>query len=138
MSSPLTDYGRFARVTSLTIASLALLVGGCLVLAGRGGAVSGLAVGAAVALADVWLLVRSLRRVDVAAGQVRAGALTGLLMGRFVMVGLLIGIALMAQGLNKVAVIAGFMLFPLSAVLVASMSLRSEGAHRRHPRAAAR
>jgi hypothetical protein len=138
MSSPLTDYGRFARATSLTIASLALLLSGCLGLAGRGAAVSGVAVGAAVALADVWLLARSLRRVDVAQGEVRAGALTGLLMGRFVMVGLLIGIALVAQGLDKVGVIVGFMLFPLAAVLVAVVALRVEGAHRRHPRAAAR
>jgi hypothetical protein len=138
MSSPLTDSGRFARATSLTIASLALLLSGCLGLAGRGAAVSGVVVGAAVALADVWLLARSLRRVDVAQGQVRAGALTGLLMGRFVMVGLLIGIALVAQGLDKVGVIVGFMLFPLAAVLVAGVSLRAEGAERRHPRAAAR
>jgi hypothetical protein len=138
MSSPLTDYGRFARATSLTIASLALLLSGCLGLAGRGAAVSGVVVGAAVALADVWLLARSLRRVDVAQGQVRAGALTGLLMGRFVMVGLLIGIALVAQGLDKVGVIVGFMLFPLAAVLVGGVALRMESAHRRYPRAAAR
>jgi hypothetical protein len=138
MSSPLTDYGRFARATSLTILSLAMLLSGSLALAGRGSAVSGVAVGASVALADVWLLVRSLHRIDVAQGQVRAGALTGLLMGRFVMVGLLIGIALVAQGLDKVGVIVGFMLFPLAAVLVAVIALRAEGAERRHPGAAAR
>jgi hypothetical protein len=138
MRSPLTDYGRFARATSLTIVSLALLLSGSLLLARRGAAISGVAVGASVALADVWLLVRSLHRVDAAQGQVRAGALTGLLMGRFVMVGLLIGIAMVAQGLDKVGVIVGFMLFPLSAVLVAGIALRAEGAARRHPRAAAR
>jgi hypothetical protein len=138
MTTRLTDYGRFARATILTIVSLALLLGGLLALAGRGSAISGVAVGATVAIADVVLLLRSLRRVDVADGQVRAGALTGLLMGRFVMVGMLIGIALIAQGLDKVGVIVGFMLFPLSAVLVALVSLRAEGAQRRHPRAAAR
>jgi len=43
-----------------------------------------------------------------------------------------------AQGLDKVGVIVGFMLFPLSAVLVAGIALRAEGAERRHPNAAAR
>jgi hypothetical protein len=138
MTTRLTDYGRFARATILTITSLALLLCGLLAIAGRMSAISGVAVGAAVAVADVWLLLRSLRRVDVAAGQVRAGALTGLLMGRFVMVGMLVGIALVAQGLDKVGVIVGFLLFPLSAVLVAVVSLRIEGLQRRHPRAAAR
>jgi hypothetical protein len=138
MSTRLSDYGRFARATSLTIVSLALLLCGLLALVGRGSAVSGVAVGATVALADVMLLVRSLRRIDSAAGDVRAGALTGLLMGRFLMVGLLIGVALIAEGLDKVGVIVGFMLFPLAAVLVAGVSLRAEGAERRHPRAAAR
>ncbi|HEV7678769.1 MAG TPA: hypothetical protein VGQ42_09400 [Candidatus Dormibacteraeota bacterium] len=138
MTTRLTDYGRFARATILTIVSLALLLSGLLAVAGRGSAVSGVAVGAIVAVADVWLLLRSLRRVDVAQGEVRAGALTGLLMGRFVMVGLLIGIALIAQGLDKVGVIAGFLLFPVAAVLVALVSLRIEGLQRRHPGAAAR
>jgi hypothetical protein len=138
MTTRLTDYGRFARATILTIISLALLLCGLLAIAGRMSAISGLAVGAAVAVADVWLLLRSLRRVDVAQGEVRAGALTGLLMGRFVMVGMLVGIALVAQGLDKVGVIVGFLLFPLAAVLVALVSLRIEGVHRRHPRAAAR
>jgi hypothetical protein len=138
MTTRLTDYGRFARATILTIASLALLLSGLLAVAGRVSAVSGVAVGATVAMADVWLLLRSLRRVDVAEGQVRAGALTGLLMGRFVMVGMLIGIALVAQGLDKVGVIVGFLLFPLSAVLVALVSLRIEGQQRRHPSASAR
>ena len=138
MTTRLTDYGRFARATILTIASLALLLSGLLAVAGRTSAISGVAVGATVAVADVWLLLRSLRRVDTADGQVRAGALTGLLMGRFVMVGMLIGIALVAQGLDKVGVIVGFLLFPVSAVLVAVVSLRAEGQHRRHPRAAAR
>jgi hypothetical protein len=138
MTTRLTDYGRFARATILTIISLALLLCGLLAIAGRMSAISGVAVGAAVAVADVWLLLRSLRRVDVAQGEVRAGALTGLLMGRFVMVGMLVGIALVAQGLDKVGVIVGFLLFPLAAVLVALVSLRIEGLQRRHPRAAAR
>lgn len=138
MTTRLTDYGRFARATVLTIAALALLLGGLLAIAGRSSAISGLAVGATVAIADVVLLVRSIRRIDVPGGQVRAGALTGLLMGRFVMVGLLVGIALIAQGLDKVGVIVGFLLFPLSAVLVAGVSLRIEGLQRRHPGAAAR
>ena len=138
MTTRLTDYGRFARATILTIASLALLLGGLLATVGRTAAIPGLAVGAAVAIADVWLLLRSLRRVDVAQGEVRAGALTGLLMGRFVMVGLLIGIALIAQGLDKVGVIVGFLLFPLAAVLVAGVSLRIEGLQRRHARALSR
>jgi hypothetical protein len=138
MTTRLTDYGRFARATILTIVSLALLLSGLLAVAGRGSAVSGVAVGAIVAVADVWLLLRSLRRVDDAQGQVRAGALTGLLMGRFVMVGMLIGIALVAQGLDKVGVIAGFLLFPVAAVLVALVSLRIEGLQRRHPGEAAR
>lgn len=131
MTTRLSDYGQFARATILTIVSLALLLGGLLAVAGRAAAISGLAVGAAVAVADVVLLVRSLRRVDVPAGQVRAGALTGLLMGRFVMVSLLVGIALIAHGLDKVGVIVGFMLFPLSAVLVALLSLRDGSTHRR-------
>jgi hypothetical protein len=137
MTTRLSDYGRFARATILTIISLALLLGGLLAVAGRAAAIGGLAVGAAVAVADVALLVRSLRRVDVASGEVRAGALTGLLMGRFLMVSLLIGIALVARGLDKVGVIVGFMLFPLAAVLVAVISLRAERAQRRPPRAAA-
>jgi hypothetical protein len=138
MTTRLTDYGRFARATILTIASLALLLSGLLAVAGRSSAISGVAAGATVAVADVWLLLRSIRRVDVADGQVRAGALTGLLMGRFVMVGMLIGIALVAQGLDKVGVIVGFLLFPISAVLVAAVSLRVEGQQRRHPSAPAR
>lgn len=138
MTTRLTDYGRFARATILTIASLALLLSGLLAVAGRTSAISGVAVGATVAVADVWLLLRSLHRVDSAQGQVRAGALTGLLMGRFVMVGLLIGIALVAQGLDKVGVIVGFLLFPVSAVLVALVSLRVEGQQRRHHSASAR
>jgi len=138
MTTRLSDYGRFARATILTIVSLALLLGGLLAAAGRASAITGVAVGSAVAVADVALLTRSLRRVDVAQGDVRPGALTGLLMGRFLMVSLLIGIALVARGLDKVGVIVGFMLFPLAAVLVAGVSLRAEGAQRRHPRAAAR
>lgn len=138
MTTRLSDYGRFARATILTIVSLALLLGGLLAVAGRAAAIGGVAVGATVAVADVVLLARSLRRVDVAQGEVRAGALTGLLMGRFLMVSLLIGIALVARGLDKVGVIVGFMLFPLAAVLVAVVSLRAEGGQRRHPRAAAR
>ena len=138
MTDRLSDYGRFARATILTIAALALLIGGLLAIAGRASAISGLAVGATVAVADVILLTRSIRRVDSADGQVRAGALTGLLMGRFLMVGLLIGIALIAQGLDKVGVIVGFLLFPLAAVLVAGVSLRIEGLQRRHPRAVSR
>lgn len=138
MTTRLTDYGRFARATILTIASLTLLLSGLLAIAGRTSAISGLAVGALVAVCDVVLLARSIRRVDVAGAEVRAGALTGLLMGRFLMVGLLVGIALIAQGLDKVGVIVGFLLFPLSAVLVAVVSLRIEGLRRRHPGAAAR
>lgn len=138
MTTRLTDYGRFARATILTITALALVLSGLLAVAGRASAISGLAVGALVAVCDVVLLVRSIRRIDVPGGQVRAGALTGLLMGRFLMVGLLVGIALIAQGLDKVGVIVGFLLFPLSAVLVAGVSLRIEGLNRRHPRAAAR
>ncbi len=131
MTTRLSDYGQFARATILTIVSLALLLGGLLAVAGRASAAPGVAVGAAVAVADVVLLLRSLRRVDVARGQVRPGALTGLLMGRFLMISLLIGIALIARGLDKVGVIVGFMLFPLAAVLVAGVSLRRENHHHR-------
>ncbi len=130
----LTDHRRFATATALTVVVLCGLLSALFVAAGRLEAVPGLCAGSAVALADVWLTVRVLNRLQRrGAATVGARALAVATFSRFLLIALLIGVVLTARGLNPVGVVVGFMLMPLAIILVGVMSLwrESHGGGRR-------
>ncbi|GAC1340597.1 MAG: hypothetical protein NVSMB29_09710 [Candidatus Dormibacteria bacterium] len=136
MSSTLDDHRRIARWTLLVIAGLIAVLAGLLALLGRASAIPGLLAGGGLAALDVLLLARGLSRFGRASHSVGAGALTGALLSRFVVVGSLMGVLMAARTLAPVAVIAGFLTLPVGLVSVGLASIRRKpgagGARRRH------
>jgi hypothetical protein len=122
----LTDHRRFGRTTMLVIAAAALLLTGVLAAAGRESAISGVLAGSLIAEIDAWLLARGLSRFADHSDRVGARALTVLMLGRFALIGAMVGVVLSAQGFDPFGVVAGFLLFPMAIVAVGIASLRAD------------
>lgn len=117
--------GATVAVTALGAFGLSLLS----VVTGRAALVPGLLTGATVAAADVWLLVRGLDRFARVPAGASSRALTGALMGRFSVIGTLLGLAMAVPRLNPLGVLSGFLVFPLALVLVGVAASRRAHPH---------
>ncbi|MFN2451448.1 MAG: hypothetical protein ABR541_03755 [Candidatus Dormibacteria bacterium] len=134
--SALDDHRSIAAWTLAVIAGLIGVLAILLALVGRPGAIPGLLAGGALAALDVLLLARGLSRFGRASHSIGAGALTGALLSRFVVVGSLMGMLMAVRSLAPVAVIAGFLTLPVGLVSVGLALIRRKpgagGARRRH------
>ena len=110
---------RSVGAISATTAVLAI----ALVATGRAGAVLGLLAGAAVGVADVFLLARSLTRF--AGGTAVNPRALGLgMLTRFLAVGALLGLVLCVRTINPLAALVGFLLMPASVAVVGARASR--------------
>ena len=136
MASPLDDHRSVAAWTLVVIGGLIAVIAALLLVVGRAAAIPGLLAGGGLAALDVLLLARGLSRFGRASQSIGAGALTGALLSRFVVVGSLMGVLMAARNLAPVAVIAGFLTLPVGLVSVGLASIRRKpgagGARRRH------
>ena len=124
----LDDHRRFGAVVTVVIAAAALLIAGLLLVAGREGAVPGLAAGAVIAAIDAWLLARSLTRFNQRSAELGGSgsrALTMLMMTRFLSVSAMVGVVICAKGMDPIGVIVGILLFPMAIVVVGLAALRA-------------
>jgi hypothetical protein len=107
----LDDHRGLAVHSIRWIAIFAAVVSVALVAARRIDALPGLYAGAAVGIADVLLLSRSLRRF-AGAGGLNARALGIGMFSRFLSIGILLGLVLCVRSLNPLAALVGFLLTP--------------------------
>ena len=124
--SRLADHRRFGRAVMLLIAAAALALCGALLATGHDSSVSGVVAGAVIAEIDALLLARSLSRFAALGDRVGAGALTLMMMTRFVAVSLMVGVIISAKGIDPLGVISGFLLLPAAIVAVGVGSLRHD------------
>ena len=125
----LTDHRRFALATALVITVSSLVLCALLAILGRPHSVAGVAAGSGVALLDVFLMVRALDRLQRrGAGGVGARAVTAILMLRFALIGMLVGLVLAIRGLDPFGVVVGFLLLPAAITAVGMSALRGRHA----------
>ena len=110
-TNPLDDHRGLAVHTARLIAVMAAVLAIAMLAARRADALTGLAAGTAVGVADVYLLSRSLSRFDGAAG-LNPRALGVGMFTRFLTVGGLLGLVLCVRSLNPLAALVGFLLMP--------------------------
>ncbi|MHB8717303.1 MAG: ATP synthase subunit I [Candidatus Dormibacteria bacterium] len=106
-----------------TMLVLTVLLAAALLAVHRGTAVAGLAAGAAVGVADVVLLTRSIDRFGHRPAT-SARTLGTAMFSRFLSVGVLLGLVLCARSLDPVAAIVGFLVMPVSVAAVGTRDAR--------------
>lgn len=123
----LTDHRRFARDTATAVVAASALLAGLLLLTHRPQSAAGVAVGGAVGLFDILLMVRGLDRLRRMLGSgLPSSAVSVSVFTRFLLVGVLVGVMMCFRGLDPIGVVAGFLLFPVSIGLVGGMALRRD------------
>ena len=108
------------------------MIVGALAVAGRTESAAGVFAGALIAEIDALLLGRSLSRFDEHSDLIGARALTVMMMSRFVLVSSMVGVVIIARGLDPLGVVTGFMLLPAAIVLVGMVSARLDRGETRH------
>jgi hypothetical protein len=121
----LDDHRRLAVHSIRVIALLAATMTVAILVARRGDALPGLFAGAAIGVADVLLLSRSLQRFAGGSG-LNARALGTGMFSRFLSIGILLGLVLCIRGLNPLAALIGFLLTPLAIGVSGAVALRRE------------
>jgi hypothetical protein len=118
-TNPLDDHRGLAVHTTRLIVVMGAVIAVAMLAARRGDALTGLAAGTAVGVADVCLLSRSLSRFDGAAGLNPRALGTGMFT-RFLTIGGLLGLVLCVRSLNPLAALVGFLLMPASVAVTGS------------------
>ncbi len=117
------DHRGLAVHTTRLMIALAAVIAIAAVTARRADALTGLAAGTAVGVADVYLLSRSLTRF-AGGGTMNPRALGVGMLTRFLAVGVLLGLVLCVRSLNPFAALVGFLLMPVSVAVTGSRSSR--------------